>query len=118
ELSPADLAFDFEETRAFLRDRCEIEVPAHDVAMLLEATEGWAASLQTVAIALRSPQDLRRVMRTMIGQPQVLRRYLREEVMHELPPALRDFLLRTSILDAFNAGLAAAVAGVDDAAGT
>src|SRR5206468_5014990 len=28
------------------------------------------------------------------------------------------FLLRTSILDAFNAGLAAAVVGVDDAAGT
>jgi LuxR family maltose regulon positive regulatory protein len=115
DLTPADLAFDFEETRAFLRDRCEIELPAHDVAALLEATEGWAASLQTVAIAMRTRDDLRRVMRSMIGQPQTLRRYLREEVMQELPPALRDFLLRTSVLDAFNAGLAGAVSGLADA---
>ncbi len=116
DITPADLAFDLEETRSFLRDRCEIELPAHDVAALLEATEGWAASLQTVAIAMRTREDLPRVMRSMIGQPQTLRRYLREEVMHELPPALRDFLLRTSILDAFNADLAGAVAGVSDAA--
>jgi LuxR family transcriptional regulator, maltose regulon positive regulatory protein len=116
ELSPADLAFDFEEVRSFLRDRCEMEVPASDIATLLEATEGWAASLQTIAIAMRAPKDLQRVMRSMIGQPQMLRRYLREEVMQELPTALRDFLLRTSILDAFNAELAGAVAGVSDAA--
>jgi LuxR family maltose regulon positive regulatory protein len=117
DISPADLAFDLEETRSFLRDRCEIQLPAHDVAALLEATEGWAASLQTVAIAMRTREDLPRVMRSMIGQPQTLRRYLREEVMHELPAALRDFLLRTSILDAFNADLAGAVAGITDAAG-
>ncbi len=116
ELTPADLAFDFEEIRSFLRDRCEMEVAAPDIATLLEATEGWAASLQTIAIAMRSPQDLQRVMRSMIGQPQMLRRYLREEVMQGLPGPLRDFLLRTSILDAFNAGLAGAVAGESEAA--
>ena len=99
-----------------MRDRCQIEVPAREVAALLETTEGWPASLQMIAISMRSPSDLRRVLRSAIGQPQLLRRYLREEVMQELPPALRDFLLRTSILDAFNASLAAAVAGVTDAA--
>ncbi|HJW50391.1 MAG TPA: LuxR C-terminal-related transcriptional regulator [Burkholderiaceae bacterium] len=116
ELAPADLAFDLEETRSFLRDRCQIEVPARDVAALLETTEGWPASLQMIAISMRSSTDLRRVLRSAIGQPQLLRRYLREEVMQELPPALRDFLLRTSILDAFNASLAAAVSEVTDSA--
>ncbi len=115
EISPSDLAFDFEEARSFLRERCEIEIPAHDVAALLEATEGWAASLQTVAIAASSPSNLQRVLRSAIGQPQLLRRYLREEVMQDLPAGLREFLLKTSILDAFNADLAAAVAGVTDA---
>ena len=64
-------------------------------------TDGWAASLQLVKTAVdgRSPSQVRACINTLSGAEGDLYDYLAEEVVRDLEPELRDFLVRTSILE-------------------
>jgi LuxR family maltose regulon positive regulatory protein len=52
ELGAADLRFSLEETQAFFQQTLHMSVSAEAMARLEERTEGWAAGLRLVALAL------------------------------------------------------------------
>ena len=115
EIGPDDLALTFDEVDSFMRAATDAKLSPGDVDTLHEHTEGWAAGLQMVTIALRGRRNPGSPMEAISGTTRSVSGYLREEVFGKLPENLRNFLMRTAILGRLCADVGAAVAGEPDA---
>jgi len=111
EIRAADLMFDVAEAGAFLNDVIGLDLDAEEVAQLHDRTEGWAAGLQLAGLSLRGRDDHRQFIDSFAGDDQQIVDYLGYEVLDRQPPELRDFLLRSSVLDRLSGPLCAAVTG-------
>ena len=88
----------------------------HQSEALRERTEGWIAGLQMAAVCLqgRSNQaDIEAFVDAFAGSNRQIMDYLSEEVYRRQPAEVCRFLLRTSILDRFNASLCSNLMGGD-----
>ena len=110
EVRAADLRFTSEESAAFLHQVMGLDLSTADVDALETTTEGWIAGLQLAAISLQGHEDATQFIRSFSGSHRFVLDYLVEEVLGRQPPAVRDFLLRTSILDRLCGPLCDAVA--------
>lgn len=111
ELDSARLAFTAAEIDGFLRLSDAPPLSAAQTASLRVKTEGWPASLQMAAIALRDSGDVDEFLARFSGADRGIGDFLVEEVLDRQPPELQRFLLATSILRRFNCALADAVLG-------
>jgi LuxR family maltose regulon positive regulatory protein len=109
ELRAADLLFTLDEAAAFLNDVMGLELSREDVAALEERTEGWIAGLQMAALSMQGRPDPSTFVRAFTGSNRFVMDYLVDEVLDRQPPAIQDFLLKTSILDRLSAPLCDAV---------
>jgi LuxR family maltose regulon positive regulatory protein len=102
EVRAADLRFTPPEAVDFLNRVMGLRLSADDVAKLDERTEGWIAGLQLAALSLRGIRQSAEVA-TFIdafkGSNRFVLDYLADEVLARQSDDIRDFLLRTSILD-------------------
>jgi LuxR family maltose regulon positive regulatory protein len=115
EIRAADLRFDLAETGTFLNDVIGLRLDDEEVARLHERTEGWPAGLQLAGLSLRGRDDHRRFIDSFAGDDQHIVDYLGFEVLDRQPPELREFVIRSSILDRLSGPLCAAVTGNADA---
>ncbi|BCY11374.1 LuxR C-terminal-related transcriptional regulator [Actinoplanes sp. L3-i22] len=115
EVRTADLAFTADET-ARLMELHGVPLAGPEVAALLDRTEGWAAGIRLCACAMQGSADVTRMVTTISGDESTIAEYFIGEVLRTQPPAIRRFLLETSVLDTFSADLAAAVTARPDAA--
>ena len=99
EIRAADLRFTPDESAAFLNQVMDLGLSTGDVNALETTTEGWVAGLQLAAISLRGHEDAAGFIRSFSGSHRFVLDYLVEEVLARQPPAVGEFLLRTSILD-------------------
>lgn len=113
EVRAADLRFSLDEAERFFRDTMKLPLDNHDLEALDARTEGWIAGLQLAALSLQHQPDRSGFIREFTGSNRFVLDYLAEEVLHNLEPAVRQFLLQTSILDRISAGLAEALTGMD-----
>lgn len=97
-----DLALDDDEAQAVLG----AHVPLRAVQQLQRHTEGWAVALQLASLWIAG--DARRLedVEKFRGRSGEIAAYLAEQVVQDLHEPLRTFLLKTSVLDRFNADLA------------
>jgi LuxR family maltose regulon positive regulatory protein len=118
ELGEADLRFTQEEALTLFHHSLDLDLTPSEVAALLARSEGWVTALQLVGISMRGqPRErLQRLAEESSGNVRFVDEYLWEEILQPLPEELRAFLLRTSILDRFNADLCAVVAQAANAA--
>ena len=117
EIGTALLALDPTETREVAAS-AGLELPLAAAGALCERTEGWAAAVALVTLALRGRDDGAERAAGLSGDQQQIADYLLEEVLERQPDDLKTFLLGTSILDHMTAPLCDAVLGRDDAAGS
>lgn len=110
------LRFDAEETRRFLVELRGCAMSAEDVAFLHERSEGWPAALQLAVLAFGDHPDGARRLRAFGGSLAQVAEYLATEVLSRLPDDLRQFVLKTCVLESFCAELCEAVTGMPDAA--
>ena len=110
ELGPQDLRFTLPETTDFLAKRMDVPLPMADIQRWHDQLEGWAAGLQLAALSRRHGGAA-----TLSGRDRFIADYLAADVLEGLPLELRDFLLRTSLLDPLAGSLCAAVTSVVDA---
>jgi LuxR family maltose regulon positive regulatory protein len=115
EIRAADLRFNLAEARTFLNEVIGLQLDADEIARLHERTEGWAAGLQLAGLSLRGREDHRQFIDTFAGDDQQIVDYLGFEVLDSQPPELREFLIRSSVLDRLCGPLCAAVTGNPDA---
>jgi LuxR family maltose regulon positive regulatory protein len=113
EIRVSDLAFTLDEASA-LFEGLGVAIEADDLATLLRRTEGWAAGLTLAAMSVRSHPEPQRFIERFAGTDATLSDYLVSEVLARQPRELREFLLRTSIVDPISAELADALTGGSD----
>ncbi|MGS0896049.1 LuxR C-terminal-related transcriptional regulator [Burkholderia stagnalis] len=111
-----DLRFDDAETRAFFERVAGKPLSAENVDRLRAATEGWVSGLQLAALALHDDSDAARVAEQVSHARAGIAAYLNENVMTQVPDAIREFLLCTAVLDRMTPALCDALTGRDDAA--
>jgi LuxR family maltose regulon positive regulatory protein len=110
EIRATDLAFTLDEA-SVLFDGLGVEIAAGDLAMLWRRTEGWAAGLALAALSVQSHPEPHNFIEHFAGTDATVSDYLVSEVLARQPPELRDFLLRTSIVDPISADVADALTG-------
>jgi len=111
ELRAADLRFTPREAAAFLNDVMGLDLAAADVEALEQRTEGWIAGLQLAALSMQGRNDLGGFISAFTGDDRYVVDYLVEEVLARESPAVREFLLYTSILDRLSGPLCDQVTG-------
>jgi LuxR family maltose regulon positive regulatory protein len=117
EIKAADLRFTSDEAAAFLRDVMGIPLSAENIAALEEATEGWVAALQLAALSMREREDASAFVESFSGSNRHVLDFLAEEVLERQPEGVREFLLKTSVLERMSAPLCDALTGRDDGQG-
>lgn len=70
-----------------------------NISALEARTEGWAASLQLAALSLRGNADVPGFIEAFTGSNRFILDYLVEEVLQRQPDGVRNFLMRTALLD-------------------
>jgi LuxR family maltose regulon positive regulatory protein len=115
EIRAQELQFHDAEAELLLNGTLELGLEAADVHRLQERTEGWPAGLQLAALSLRGRSDRAAFIRSLAGDDRQIGDYL-HEVVEDAPRPLREFLLRTSILERMCAPLCDAVTGSNDGA--
>ncbi len=119
EIRTQDLRFNVDETQTLLKHTGRLTNPDNSIAEVLNrSTEGWAAGLQMTILALHSemqqkggePEEILNWFdRELNGSHRYILDYLVEEVLNGKPQKVRDFLLRTCMLERFNAELCTAL---------
>jgi len=98
EADAEQLRFSFDETRRFFEARGRGLLDGDALQRLHDKTEGWAAALWLASAALERHDAPAEFVHRFSGTNQAVADYLAEEVLARQPPALRRFLLCTSVL--------------------
>ena len=109
EIRQDDLRFSETETNEFLRSVMGLDLLPDEIAALERRTEGWIAGLQLAALSMRGRDDLAGFIQAFTGSSRFILDYLIEEVFEGQSPDVKDFLLKTSILERLSASLCDAV---------
>jgi len=108
-LYQADLRFTRGEVVAFLNEVMGLNLSDEEAAALKERTEGWIAGLQMAAVSMRGRDDVAAFVRAFAGSHRYILDYLGDEVLRQQPEEVREFLLRTAILDRLTSSLCSAL---------
>jgi len=116
EIAPDELRFSADEANDFLIRQRRLPLKAEQVRRLHNTTEGWVAALWLASVALEKRSDTDELIAGFAGSNAEIADYLAEDVFGRQSEALREFLLKTSILDQLTPELCDAVCGRDDSA--
>ena len=117
ELRAADLRFTPAEASEFLNQVMGLNLSAEDITALEVRTEGWIAGLQLAALSMQGRSDAASFIKSFTGSHHFILDYLIEEVLRCQPEHVRNFLLKTAILDRLSSPLCDAVTGQEDGRG-
>ena len=117
ELGVDDLRFTDPEVVQYFQRAIGLELPPETVQALEERTDGWITSLQMAAISLKGQADPATLLANLQGKSHYLSDFLAEEVLDRQPGEIRQFLLRSSILETLSGPLCQAVVKPDAQAG-
>ena len=109
EIRSHDLRFSMQETAVFMDRAIDAVLRDDALAALTERTEGWAAGLRLAALTLRYGGDVDHQVARSHAENRYVTDYLVSEVLAHVPPEIRDFLVRTSILSRLCGSLCDAV---------
>lgn len=114
ELRAADLLFTRSEIENYLNNISGLALSSQEIDLLAARTEGWPAGIHLAARSLQGCDVIGRqdFLRSFNGSNRSVFTYLLEEVLHQQPPEIREFLSRTSVLQQVSAPLAAALTGL------
>lgn len=113
EVGADELRFTDAEIAQYFQQAAGLQLSLETVEALEERTAGWITSLQMAAISLRNQSDPSMLIAHLQGRPHHLARFLAEEVLDRQPEEIRQFLLRSSILDSLTGPLCEAVVNPD-----
>ncbi len=105
ELRMEHLRFSNQEADLFLKKAADVSLTEDDIIALNDRTEGWIAGLQLAAISLRGRDDPSGFITAFAGSHRFVFDYLFEQVLDRQPEDVREFLLKTSILEQLSAPL-------------
>jgi LuxR family transcriptional regulator, maltose regulon positive regulatory protein len=114
EINTNDLRFTVDDTAKLFKELRIIEITVTDIATLNERIEGWVVGLKMAAFSMRGQSDIPGFIAAFTGSQRFIMDYLMEEVLQVLKIEIRDFLIKTSILERLNGSLCDALTGQKD----
>jgi LuxR family maltose regulon positive regulatory protein len=114
EIRADDLRFTLHESSAFLNGVLDLGLDEDDVVRLHERTEGWPAGLYLAALSLEDRSDAASFIAAFAGDDRHVVDYLSAEVLAGQPDDVRDFMIRTSVLERLSGPLCDAVTRRED----
>jgi len=108
DIGPDDLRMEAEEAGQLL-SAAGVELPAVELADLVEHTEGWPAGLYLAALSIRARGTRAKGAATFAGSDRLVADYLRSELLAHLSPDEIRFLTRTAVLERMSGPLCDAV---------
>jgi LuxR family maltose regulon positive regulatory protein len=109
EIRQDGLLFSLKECADFLQRVMALALSADDIAVLEQRTEAWIAGLQLAALSMQGREDVSSFVHAFSGSSRHVLDYLIEEVFERKRAEVREFLLKTSILERLSAPLCNAV---------
>ena len=116
EIRADDLRFTEEESENFLNQTMRLNLTPADLKILNQRTEGWAVGMLLAAQSIQGKENKHKFIRELSGSQRFILDYLAEEVLTLQPENIRQFLLKTSILERFNPRLCSAVCAEENTA--
>ena len=101
EIRMSDLSFTNDEIVTFFNQSINIDLSASQAHNLYIKTEGWIIAIRLVSMAVRSSEDLNRVLNKLDGGLKLISDYLISEVLSQLPENLRKSMVKSSLTDKF-----------------
>jgi LuxR family maltose regulon positive regulatory protein len=109
ELGADELRFTNQEVGQYFRQVAELRLTSETLESLEERTNGWITPLQMAAISLKNHADPVTLLANLQGKAHYLADFLAKEVLERQPEEIRQFLLRSSILETLTGPLCEAV---------
>jgi LuxR family maltose regulon positive regulatory protein len=113
ELRVSQLRFTASEAKEYFSRQLNLSLEEEQIQDLMKRTEGWIAGLQMTALSMNGLDDIDGFIETFSGSHYYIMDYLMEEVLERQKPEIKEFLLRTSILEFFSDELCDAVAQLE-----
>ena len=113
EVGADELRFTGEEVERYFQQAVGLQLSPETVQALEERTDGWITSLQMAAISLKNQADPAELLAHLQGKAHYLAGFLAEEILDLQPEEIRQFLLRSSILETLSGPLCEAVVNPD-----
>ena len=106
-LHASDLAFSEAECNAFFNDYMGLALDEEHVRSIWQRTEGWAAAMQLTALSGKSAGSVGATPAVLDegDHSRQISDYILTEILEQQPPAIRDFLLQTSVCRRLSAEL-------------
>ncbi len=117
EVDARALSFSSQEAAALVNDLHGLMLGAEEVMTLRERTEGWAAGLYLAVLSLSGRSDAGAFIADFAGDDRHVVDYLGDEVLAGQPAEVREFLIRTSILERLSAPICDALTDEPRSAG-
>lgn len=114
EVTATHLRFDQEESFDFLTRIQGLDLTAEQLSTLLDHSEGWAAGLQLASLSLKNTARRNEFIESFSGTFRDIADYLAAHVLESQPEVVREFLLRTCVLQRLNADVCRKLTGVVD----
>jgi LuxR family maltose regulon positive regulatory protein len=115
EIGWDDLRFNIEETREYLTGTCHLNLSVDQVRAFRRRTEGWITGLQLAAMTFSGEEDADRIVNSFSGEQRKITDYLLDTVFRRQTAGVRQFMMRTAILDRLTSPLCDVLTGRRDA---
>jgi LuxR family maltose regulon positive regulatory protein len=109
EIRADDLRFNEDEAAALLRQLSSMVLTPGDIKVINDRAEGWVVGLKMAVLSPKGEKDAQKFISGFTGTQRYIMDYLIEEVLQQQPPSVRDFLLKTSVLERLSGPLCAVV---------
>lgn len=114
EIGKNDFNFSLEETAEFVQGNTKLELPEKIIKQLWEKTEGWIAGIQMALFSIKEKKDIGEFEEKFSGCSSYLQDYFYEEVYNRQTREIKEFFLKTSILEDLTAELCNAASERND----
>lgn len=111
ELDLRDLSFNLAESETFLKQVMKLDLSMQEVETLTDRTEGWIAGLQLAALSLQGRKNPHDLLPDFPQGQRFILDYLTEEVLDRQEDNVKQFLLKTSILEKMSPAVCDALLG-------
>jgi LuxR family maltose regulon positive regulatory protein len=113
EFRAEDLRFTMDEIQQLLENMTKSVIDEATIKSIEEQTEGWVTGIRLAALAMRHGLGQGAIRGQLSSQNRYVTEYLVNEILSKQAASWSVFLLKTSILDRFNADLVNSVCFVD-----
>jgi LuxR family maltose regulon positive regulatory protein len=114
ELRSSDLSFSANDISVLFNKKLRLGLSLDDVYSLETKTEGWIAGLQLAALSMQGRDDISEFIHDLKGDNRYIMDYLMEEVLKIQTEEIKDFLIKTSVLEQMSAPLCNALLNRND----